>query len=129
MVTFTPATPATLGPTGNEPESVAVGDLDGDGVKDDIVTANEGDDNLSIWFGDGDGTFTGPTTYALTSNDDPIYVVAADFDCDGVDDLAVALNTADDVAILLNDGTGTMYDRTDIPTGSEPTSIAVGDIN
>ena len=127
--TFTPATPATLGPTGDEPRSVAVGDLDGDGLKDDIVTANFGADNLSIWFGDDDGTFTGPTTIALTSNDDPIYVVAADFDCDGFDDLAVALNTADDVAILLNDGTGTMYDRTDIPTGSEPTSIAVGHID
>jgi hypothetical protein len=125
--TFTPATPATLA-TANEPRSVAVGDFNGD-MEDDIVTANFGDDNLSIHFGDGDGTFTGPTTIALTSNDDPIYVVAADFDCDGFDDLAVALNTADDVAILLNDGTGTMYDRTDIPTGSEPTSIAVGHID
>ena len=39
--------------------SVAVGDLNGDGIPD-IVTANRVDDTVSVFMGTGDGTFEPP---------------------------------------------------------------------
>ncbi len=44
--------------------SVAVGDLNGDGIPD-IVTANRVDDTVSVFLGTGDGTFLPPETYAI----------------------------------------------------------------
>ena len=45
-------------------DSVAVGDLTGDGIPD-IVTANRIDDTVSVFLGTGDGTFLPPKTYAV----------------------------------------------------------------
>ncbi len=44
--------------------SVAVGDLNGDGIPD-IVTANRIDDTVSVFLGTGNGTFLPPQTYAI----------------------------------------------------------------
>ena len=52
---------APLG-SGAGTDSVAVGDLNGDGIPD-IVTANRIDDTVSVFLGNGDGTFLPPKTY------------------------------------------------------------------
>ena len=43
-------------PVGSDPTAVAVADVNGDG-KPDLVTANDGDDTVSVLLGNGDGTF------------------------------------------------------------------------
>ena len=49
---------------GKNPTSIAVGDLNGDGMAD-LITTNIGSDSLSILLGNGDGSFRDPVTMRL----------------------------------------------------------------
>lgn len=59
----------------------------------------------------------------------PVSIVAADFNGDGILDLAVADHTANTVSILLGNGDGTFGTATSFPTGNGPIAIATGDFN
>ena len=85
---------------GESPISVAVGDFNGDG-KPDLAVANYATNNVSILFGNGDGTFQAAVDYGVGSKPDSVAV--GDFDGDGRLDLAIADITM--VDILLHDGT------------------------
>jgi hypothetical protein len=50
--------------TGQPPVSVALADLDGDGVFD-LVTANANSDNVSVLLGNGDGSFQAAVSFAV----------------------------------------------------------------
>ena len=63
--------------------SVALGDFNGDGIPDLVVAGNSG---VSIWFGNGDGTFQPPVNYD-TSVGYP--VVVGEFNGDGRTDFVV----------------------------------------
>ncbi|MFW6079544.1 MAG: FG-GAP repeat domain-containing protein, partial [Gemmatimonadota bacterium] len=66
---------------GDKPVSVALGDLDGDGVLD-LAAANEFTDDVSIRLGNGDGSFQAQQTFAV--GDAPQSVALGDLDGDGV---------------------------------------------
>jgi hypothetical protein len=110
---------------------VAVGDLDGDHLGD-IVTANEFDSTISVLLNNGDGTFA-RTDIAV--GDSPQAVAVGDFNGDGMSDLAIANANEDPVSllytvsVLLNNGTGTSFTRTDVAVGTNPVGVAVGDFN
>jgi len=74
----TPATYALAGRNENPVFSLAVGDVDGDGIPD-IISSNG-----SILFGDGKGSFPRRADYSLTARDG---VVPADIDGDGRTDI------------------------------------------
>ncbi|HEY6293675.1 MAG TPA: choice-of-anchor D domain-containing protein, partial [Terriglobia bacterium] len=59
----------------------------------------------------------------------PLSVVAADFNSDGKQDLAVANESADSVSILLGNGNGTFQSHVDYATGLGPQDVVVGDFN
>ena len=82
---------------GGSPQSVAIGDLDGDGDLDLAVTIIS-DDNVSVLLNNGDGTFA--VTYG--AGDEPLSVSIGDLDGDLDLDLAVANLFSDDVSVLLN---------------------------
>src|SRR5262249_853910 len=89
------------------PRAVAVADFNGDGVPD-LVTANRGDDvpfagTVTVLLGQGDGTFQTWTTHG-TRGAEPLAVAAADFNGDGLPDLAAPNEQSDTLAVLLNDG-------------------------
>src|SRR2546423_809276 len=84
--------------------SIAVGDLNGDGVPD-LAVANSGANTVSVLLGNGDGTFQPAQTYAVDVG--PAFVAIADFNRDGKPDLAIANTTAGTVAVLLGTGNGT----------------------
>jgi hypothetical protein len=129
--------PRTTYPTGRNASSVAAADLRGDG-KLDLVLASRGfalvNDfgSVSVFFGDGDGTFRAGGTYY--PGYEPTAVVVADFNGDGIPDLAVANSNAfnrgsPSVSVLLGQGDGTFRQLADYDVGPHPISLAVGDFN
>ena len=111
---------------GRGPESVTVGDFNGDG-KSDLAVANEGSDTVSILLANGDGTFQTKTDYTVGYS--PYSITVGDFDGDGKTDLAVANCGGNTVSILLGKGDGTFQTKTDYTVGSGPEGITVGDFN
>jgi FG-GAP-like repeat/Abnormal spindle-like microcephaly-assoc'd, ASPM-SPD-2-Hydin/Protein of unknown function (DUF1573)/FG-GAP repeat len=112
--------------TGTYPQSVAVGDFNGDG-KLDLAVANGGSSTVSILLGDGTGNLTMASSAAVGKW--PISVAVGDFNGDGKLDLAVANDDDDTVSVLLGDGTGNFTLASSPAAGGYPTSVAVGDFN
>jgi hypothetical protein len=83
--------------TGYYPNSVAVGDFNGDG-KLDLAVANLDDSTVSILLGDGTGNFT-LTSSPATGNPDSVAV--GDFNGDGKQDLAVANFESDSAMVSI----------------------------
>ena len=116
--------------TGTAPRSVVVADLDGDGIAE-LAIANEFSNNVSVMFGNGDGTFkTEQKTFQVGAS--PYSITFGDFNGDGKIDLAVANAFSNNVSVLLgngNAGTFTFLPAVTYPAGQNPESVAVGDFN
>ncbi len=117
-------------PVGQQPHSIVKGDFNGDGLRD-LASANSEDRTVSVLFGAADGSFTpavqldvGPdATFADT-------LVAADFNGDGVDDLAHSrYEPAGTISIFLGSESGQFTDAGSLPAGNRPNSIRTGDFN
>jgi hypothetical protein len=110
---------------GLAPWAVATGDFNRDG-KLDLAVTNFMDNTVSIFTGNGDGTFKALGTAATGQS--PQGVVAADFNGDGKLDLAIG-DDSGTVSILLGKGDGTFETRADYSTGTGAQAVAVGDFN
>lgn len=110
---------------GYDPQAVAVGDLNDDGLPD-LVTANSSSDNISILFQDVGmpGNFLEATDIA--AGDYPSDVAIGDLDGDGLLDLAIADH---DLSILFQDplNIGTFLPR--VSLGVSSGSVAIGDLD
>src|SRR5439155_4869509 len=111
---------------GSQPLSVAMGDFDGDGALDLVVT-NAGSNSVSVLLGDGGGGFFNFGDF--TAGAGPYSVAVADFNGDGRSDLAVANIFGNSVTVLLGHADGTFQAAPTYVTGNEPVSVAVGDFN
>jgi hypothetical protein len=116
---------------------VVVGDFNSDG-KLDVAVANECADSscrngsVSIFLGNGNGTFQQAVNYPLSSFATSITV--GDFNGDGSPDLAVSESNNSRpnlgiVSILLGNGDGTFQPHVDYPTANGAYSVATGDFN
>jgi hypothetical protein len=133
------ATPTFAAPknfaAGNNPSSLAVADLNGDGKLDVIVT-NRADGTISVFFnrtapGAAIPTFTGQKTFPAGNNERK--VVTADLNGDGKPDIIV-LNYSGYVSVLMNTTpagatTPSFAAAQNFPVGAGPFSLAVGDLN
>jgi hypothetical protein len=127
--------------TGYEANSVAIGDLNGDGNPDLAVT-NYGWDpveglccfSVSVLLGNGDGTFQSAVNYGVGAG--PSSVAIGDLNGDGNPDLATANSytglysgEGEDVSVLLGNGDGTFQSAVNYDTDVEPSSVAIGDLD
>jgi hypothetical protein len=93
---------ATSPATPSEPEAIAVGDLNGDGIPD-LVVANWSS-GLTVLLGKGDGTFsTEPAVPIPGGSGTGIAVAAADLNGDGVADLAVSIYEGATYGVAIGD--------------------------
>jgi tetratricopeptide (TPR) repeat protein len=154
--TFTEATGSPIA-VGKNPSALVIADFNGDGFLD-IAVANENDNSISLFEGNGDGTFTAfpgspfkLTNTATISENAPIALVSGNFRnrlIGGANtgnapevDLAVLNQTSSNVSILLSsvdsNGDVTFTESADSPITLEPTSgtsvmpvaMATGDLN
>ena len=98
----------TSGPF-NRPKGIVVEDFNGD-LKLDIAVVNYNNDDITVMFGNGDGTLSasGPNIRASSlcpSAVFPVALVADDFNGDRKKDLAVA-NAGCGLTVLFGDGAG-----------------------
>ena len=107
-------------------------DFNGDGIPD-LVTLNNvpagilQPGSLNVLLGNGDGTFT--LKSSPTIDFDPFAVVVADFNGDGIPDLATVNYWNSTVSVLLGNGDGTFTAKSSTAVGSQAQEIAVGDFN
>ena len=92
---------------GVESRSVVMGDFNGDGVPD-LAVANIGDcfescgniSTVSVLLGIGDGTFQAAIDFHVGGG--PVSMATADFNGDGLPDLAVGHVLPDGLSVLIN---------------------------
>ena len=116
---------------------VAIGDLNGDG-KPDIAIAEEGSNEISIFPNTssvGSISFGTPIVLSLPNNYDPFAICIADFDNNGMPDLAVTDNNPRLLSVFRNLGTPggaisfSSGNRQDFAIGGDPQGMAVGDLD
>ncbi len=122
--------------------SVAVGDMNGDG-KPDLVVSNQCANNnvcwagsVSVLLGNGDGTFQAATSY-LSGAPTTLWAVIADVNGDGKQDVIVS-NQCDFsancgtgvISVLLGNGDGTLQAAVPYSSGADQgISVVVKDVN
>jgi hypothetical protein len=129
-------------PAGAGPVGVSLGDFNGDGKQDIVVTnyyqgnppRNPGPriSGVRVYLGNGDGTFQGALVYKSDLGTKAVTV--ADFNGDGVPDLAIAnygwfADAGNTVSILFGKGDGTLQTGQSYEVGYSPTSVVAGDFN
>jgi len=117
--------PTSFLDAGGRAVSLAISDLNGDNNAD-LVTANSNTSNISIFFGQGNGSFMPLVQMPVNAN--PKFVGVGDFNGDGKRDLIVTHDAPTAAVILLGNGSGSFAP----PAGSPQPAvhdIAVGDFN
>jgi hypothetical protein len=118
--------------TSANPYSVSTGDLDGDG-KPDMVVANTGANTISIFL---NTSTPGSVSFApkidLVTGKSPHRICIADISGDGKPEILVTNYDDGSVSIFRNNsapGSFSFSAKTDIATGANPESLAVGDLD
>jgi hypothetical protein len=116
---------------GREPQSVAIGDLNGD-RRPDLAVANYSGHSVSVLANRGDGSFRTARSFTTGSERDlPIAVAIGDLTGDGRPDLAVANFVARGRGLILlaNKGGGTFRAERRLVTNPDPEAIGISDLN
>ena len=110
---------------GQRARKIAVGDFDGDGDQDIATTDDLG--TVAVNLDTGNGSYPAGLTYPVGSG--PRDIVAADFNNDGLVDLANLNSNSNDVSVLIAAGGGDFLEELRIPVGGLPRGIVTADFN
>ena len=123
---------------GTNPQSIALGDLDGDG-KPDLAVANLSSNTVSVYRNTSSSGSIGIGSFAtkvdFITGFIPRSVAIGDLDGDGKLDLAIANYGSATVSVFRNTsssgsiGSGSFAPNVDFPTGTGPHSVALGDLD
>jgi hypothetical protein len=119
------STPITL-EVGNQPTCVSLGDVNNDG-KDDIVTANQGDDTISILLWNSNfSSWDSQITKAVGNSPESVYI--GDANNDGQNEI-VTSSLDNTVSIFKWNDTSEDWDRVIKIVGDDPESVIIEDAN
>lgn len=118
--------------TGNGPNCVAIGDLDGDG-KPDLAVVNSSSNTVSTFRNTStSGSISFAAKVDFTTGYYPNRVIIADLNGDGKPDLAVTNRNSYTISVFRNtsaSGSVSFAAKVDYATGSGPMSITTGDLD
>jgi hypothetical protein len=110
--------------------SIAIGDVNGDGNADLLMVTSSFDHHSSIivLLGNGDGTFQAPIITPAPQG--PLSAaVLADFNGDGILDVASVNATTNTVSVFQGNGDGTFQAPLSFTVDASPRALAIGDFN
>lgn len=119
--------------TGSSPKSVSIGDIDGDGKSDLVVTNSGASNSVSVFR---NTSTTGGVSFAAKvdfgTGSSPWSVSVGDLNGDGKPDVAVANRVSSSVSVLRNTSTSggvSFAAKVDFSTGPSPYSVSIGNLD
>jgi len=128
--TFTPEAGAIQ--VGRGPTAIAAGNFNTTSATNNflgLAVTNGSDGTVSILLGNGNGAFSAATPSTIDTQTNPAAILSADFNNDGVPDLAVANEGSDSVSVFLGLGNGTFLPPLNVATGNSPVALADGQLS
>lgn len=113
---------------GVNPRDVVIADLDGDGDRD-LAVANETSGTVTVLYNNGAGVFPNANRKTFNVPGSPVSIAAGTFDGQPGIDLAVALQMANSIAVLSNNGAGEFPAATVFRTGNGPSTLVVTNLD
>src|SRR5262249_14216719 len=120
---------AAVHDAGPSPYGEAVGDFNGDGHQDFVVTNYLPSGTVTVRLGKGNGSFRAPVRFA--AGPFPRAVAVGAFNRDGIADLAVANSIfgPGTVSVLIGRGNGSFQPPVAYAAGASPMAVTVGDFD
>jgi type II secretory pathway component GspD/PulD (secretin) len=112
--------------TGNYPVAIASGTLDGS-TGPALAVANQNDNSVSVFLGNGDGTFSAASQSPLAVGSAPSGIAVADFANTSTGGIAVTNRDSGTVTAFLDEGSGSFTQVLNTSAGTNPGAILVGD--
>ena len=110
-------------PVGIKLSGVVMGDLDGDGDQDLVVT-DEVANRASVLINAGSGSFMSPVHYGAGNG--PLGVAIGDLNGDSKLDIATANHLSGSVTVLFGGGNGTFVTELELATAEDCRAVAIG---
>jgi len=114
--------PLTVGKT---PVAIASGSLSGS-TGPGLAIVNQADNTVTVYLGNGDGTFVTASQSPLATSSAPTGVAIADFTQQSNGGIAVANTGAGTVTVFADLGNGLFANALEPPAGTNPTALVAG---